>query len=127
MTDFAAILKEAHEAAAAAQVGMVEGRGLDCGFAWVTISGTEPLARYCRKKTAEHEANAKLEMSPIGRATEYSLARFHGGKGYPTGWQFWKPGDYAGQSIGIHIKGAEAFNEVLAKYNIRGTTGSRYD
>jgi hypothetical protein len=113
---FASILSEAHAAAAKAQEGMEEGQGLDCGFAWVTISGNEPLARYCRKK----EASLDRMTVPYSERGKY-------GSKASTGWQWWKPGNYPGQSINIHEAGARAFNLVLAKYNIRGTVGSRFD
>lgn len=118
--DFEAILTEAFAAAetAIAAKGPENMNAVDCGFAWVNISGTEPLARYCRKQ--------------ISQATEaerrtFEFSRRFGDKGYPSGWQWWKPGSFAGQAIGHHIAGATAFNEVLAKHNIRGTVGSRYD
>lgn len=40
---------------------------------------------------------------------------------------WWKPGGFNGQAIGHHEAGAKAFRDVLAKHNIVGTTGSRYD
>lgn len=109
--DFEAILTEAHQAAIDAQSGMQEGRGLDCGIAWVTISGVSPLARYCR--TRDHNSTFN--------------ARHYGSKGYPTGWKWWKPGGYPGQSIGIHEAGARAFRDVLAKHGYSAEVGSRYD
>lgn len=115
--DFEAILNAAHEAAKAAQVGMVEGRGLDCGFAWVTISGNDALARHCRKqiKAAGGERNLTFEQS-----------RLYGRAGEP-GWQWWKPGGFPGQSVGIHEAGARAFRDKLAEYGIRADVGSRLD
>jgi hypothetical protein len=114
MQDYGAIFTEAKAAAVAAVAEMqktyAEGYGgLDCGFAWVTIPGTEPLARYCRKMAAE------------------TGGRQYGSKGYPTGWQFWNPGEYGGQSIGFKEAGAKAFQMALAKYGISGTVGSRLD
>jgi hypothetical protein len=118
MIDFDAILTEAHAAAVAAQVGAVEGRGLDCGFAWVTIDGTAPLARYCRK-----EAKRLLAEG----AQQGGVRRRLGDKGYPTGWQFWCPGSWAGQSVGVHERGAKAFRDALARHNISATVSSRLD
>lgn len=112
--NYAQILNEAHAAAKAAQAGMVEGRGLDCGFAWVVVDGTDGLARYCR---------AEIKR----QGGERQASRDLGSKGYPTGWRFWKPGDCAGQSIGIHEAGAKAFRDVLASYGIRADVGSCYD
>jgi hypothetical protein len=119
--DFEAILTEATAAAEAAIAakGPENMNALDCGFAWVNISGTEPLARYCRKMINASGANA----TPANLAA----LRKYGGKGYPSGWEFWKPGGFNGQAIGHHEAGARAFNEVLARHNIRGTVGSRYD
>lgn len=108
------ILAEAHAAAKAAQVGMVEGRGLDCGFAWVVVDGQDALARYCR---------AEIKR----QGGERQASRNLGSKGYPRGWQFWKPGDFNGQSIGVHEAGARAFRDKLAEYGIRADVGSRLD
>lgn len=116
--NFEQILNEAHAAAKAAQVGMVEGRGLDCGFAWVTIAGNSPLARYCRKQIKEAGGEHKLT---------FAQRRRFGDKGYPSGWQWWQPGGYAGQSIGIHEAGARAFRDKLAEYGYSADVGSRYD
>lgn len=109
--DYDAILKEAHAAASAAQAGMVENPyALDCGFAWVTVSGNDPLARYCRKV-------AKTSTD----------RRFTGSKGYPSGWQWWCPGAFSGQAVGIHEVGAGAFRDTLGKYGIRADVHSRLD
>lgn len=109
-SQFESLLAAAHQAARDAQAGMKEGTGLDCGFAWVVISGNEPLARYCRSRITQHGAHRSV----------------YGSKGEP-GWQWWKPGAYAGQSIGIHEAGAKAFRDVLAVYGIRADVCSRYD
>lgn len=42
-------------------------------------------------------------------------------------WQWWKPGGFAGQSVGIHEAGARAFRDKLAEYGIRADVGSRLD
>jgi hypothetical protein len=76
-TTFAHVLEVAHIAARQAQAGMVEGIGLDCGFAWVTISGWHPLARWCRKAMAEAPGATRS---------------FYGDKGYPKGHQWWEAG-----------------------------------
>lgn len=112
-TTFHKILLAAHGAAVGVQASMVEGQGLDCGFAWVTVDGNHPLARYCRNV-----------VKTMGEKTTHG---FYGSKGYPRGWQWWEPGHHPGQSIGIHEAGARAFRDVLATYNIVGTVGSRYD
>lgn len=112
----AGILVAAHAAAeqavAEASAKFDEMRGA-CGFAWVTISGTEPLARHCRKQ---------LKASGDQRAS-----RHFGDKGYPTGWQFWGPGNHNGQRIDIKEAGARAFRDVLAANGIRADVGSRLD
>lgn len=111
MVDFEKILDEAHAAASMAQVGMIENmNALDCGFAWVTLGGNEPLVRYCRSL-----------------AKKNGDRRRYGSKGYPNGWQWWCPGDFNGQSIGIHETGAKAFRDMLALYGIRADVGSRLD
>ena len=118
--DYEAILNEAHAAAAeAVKVAATrydEMRGA-CGFAWVTISGTEPLARYCRKQ---------LKALPIDGTRTASRMRL-GSKGYPSGWQFWNPGNHGGQRVDIKEAGAKAFRDVLAKHGIRADAGSRLD
>lgn len=114
--NYRAILQEAHGAAVAATVNLVEDRNaLDCGFAWVTIAGTEPLARYCRK------------AQPDSLNVSHSERRFFGSKGYPKGWQFWCPGNAPVQAMGIHLEGARAFAGVLNKHEINANVGCRYD
>lgn len=117
--DYEAILNEAHNAAAAAValMGPEDTNALNCGFAWVKISGTDPLARFCRKtlKAAGSEA-----------ATPLTTRRRYGSNGEP-GWQWWKPGGFNGQAVDHHIAGARAFVEVLGRYGIRADLGSRLD
>lgn len=118
--DFDNILIAAHAAAAAAQKGMVEDmNALDCGFAWVRIDGTEPLARHCRKVLKKAEASL-----PKGAPLH---TRWYGSKGYPSGWQFWCPGDAPVQAVGIHEAGAKAFAIKLGEYGIRADWSSRLD
>lgn len=111
--NFQAILDEAHAAAelSAKNTTIDEMRGA-CGFAWVTIDGVSPLARFCRKMIKE---------TPDRRAQ-----RQYGDKGYPRGWQFWGPG-YNGQNVDIKEDAAKAFRDVLAKYGYNATVGSRLD
>lgn len=75
----------------------------DCGFAWVTIKPAR------------------------GQFVSWCKANGHGSNGYPSGWEFWKPGKFAGQAIGHHRAGAEAFASVLARYGTRADVGSRLD
>lgn len=117
MTDYEAILRYAHTTAKRALETEARDRpenphAFDCGFAWVTIDGNHPLARWCRK-------NAHKDGS----------RRYYGDKGYPRGWQWWKPGsdEFPGQSIRIFEAGARAFRDALAEHNIVGTVGSRLD
>lgn len=124
MLDFELVLRAAHAAAEAAVLSEAHARpegpyALDCGFAWVTISGTDPLARYCRAqiKLVEHPGQ------PAARERYHKL----GSKGYPSGWQWWKPGNWWGQSIRVHEAGARAFRDELAKFGIRADVGSRLD
>lgn len=115
MLDYQKILDEAHAAAAAAQAGMVENQmALNCGFAWVTVDGTDGLARYCRNAIK-------------AAGGEHKAPRGLGSKGYPRGWQFWKPGSFNGQQVDIHEAGAHAFRDKLAEYGIRAEAGSRLD
>lgn len=118
--DYEAILTEARTAAvkAASHAAMIydDMRG-SCGFAWVQISGQEALARHCRKQ---------LKALPID-GSRTADRRAYGDKGYPTGWQFWNPGDHHGQRIDIKEAGAKAFRDVLGKYGIRADVGSRLD
>jgi len=109
--DYEKILLEAKAAAIAAvkAKGPANPFALDCGFAWVKLDGNHPLSRYARK-----QANGQH-------------SRLYGSKGYPTGWQWWDPGEFPGQAIGHKEAGAKAFRDVLAKYGISADVGSRYD
>lgn len=120
-TDYEMILAEAHGAAIFAvrdaSRKFDEMRGA-CGFAWVNISGNEPLARFCRKE---------LKAYDKAGVTNPLMRHALGDKGYPSGWQFWNPGNHGGQRIDIKEAGAKAFRDVLAKYGIRADVGSRLD
>lgn len=112
--DFDAILSSAYKAAADAQAGLVEDmNALDCGFAWVTVKGNTAFAKWCKQ-----QADA---------ASDRWVARNYGSKGYPKGWKFWCPGSFGGQSMPIHLAGAEAFAYVLQANNIEADVGCRYD
>ena len=119
-TDYAIILDAAHKAAetavAIASIKYDEMGGA-CGFVWVVISGNEPLARYCRKQ---------LKALPIN-GTRTAERRPFGDKGYPSGWQFWNPGNHGGQRVDIKEAGAKAFALKLAEYGIRADWASRLD
>lgn len=123
--DFAALLTKAHQAAAVAVAAVHEDpNAFDCGFAWVKIDGRTPLANYCRKMI--RQAGARLSGAEKHTA-EANAALEHGSKGYPTGWQFWRPGHDHRQSIRIHEAGANAFRNVLAEAGIEAEVGSRLD
>ena len=123
--DFAALLTKAHAAAkeAAAKV-QEEPNVFDCGFAWVKIDGRSPLAAYCRKMI--RQAGARLEGRDKQIAEQNSKLE-HGSKGWPTGWQWWKPGADPRQSIRVHEAGANAFRQVLADAGYYAEVGSRLD
>lgn len=110
MIDFRSILEEAHAAARHAAKDMPDIGA--CGFAWVTVGGNEPIARWCRKQ-------------PHGSSWDAGRG-FYGSKGYPKGWQWWGPG-YNGQSIDAKEVAACAFRDVLGNHGIVATVSSRLD
>lgn len=127
--DFEAILTEAHKAAneaikAEIAVRPENERDFDCGFAWVIIDGNSALAAHCR--AAIKKAGDGLPGT-TRRDTVMKATRLYGSKGYPRGWQFWKPGDFNGQSVRIHEVGSKAFRDALANHGIRADFGSRLD
>lgn len=115
--DYAAILEEAHAAAheAVAAEGPENIYAANCGFAWVVISGNEPLARWCR---AQRKRMAN---------DTYASRAYFGDKHWHKGWNFWNPGDFSGQQVSHKEAGARAFRDALAKYGIVATVGSRLD
>lgn len=114
---FQTALNNAHKAAAAAQVGMADNpAAFDCGFAWA-IAHDLAFMGWCRKKAKALDAEGKRRE-----------AMYYGSKNYSTGWQFWTPGDFNGQSIGVHEAGAKAFAESLSReLGFRVEMGSRLD
>jgi len=74
-----------------------------CGFAWVTVF---------------EKASTKL-----GRALKELGFR----KAYDGGLQLWNPGGSHTQSMDIKETGAQAYADVLRKYNINAYMGSRAD
>lgn len=129
--DFTKILQEAHDAATQAIRDYFNGheeQPLNCGFAWVTIDGTSALARHCRKQLAE----------ATGSLAERNKVRLLcGDKGYPSGWEFWGPGNWPSeeevgrtvyaQDMTFRRVGAEAFQKKLAEHGISATVGTRLD
>lgn len=100
-----------------------------CGFAWVYIDGTSPLAHWCRaeiKRRTKHHARPEHVTSDTVRILREAQA-FCGNKNDPRGWKWWKPGKFNGQAIRIHEVGAKAFRDALAEHGISATVGSRLD
>lgn len=81
-------------------------RGFDCGFAWVTLPGNTPFARWLKRQ---------------GIAS----------KSYPRGLQIWysKLHNLPTQSVSVHRAAAEAACDVLSHGLQTSTigTGSRLD
>lgn len=75
-----------------AKLGPEGQRGSDCGFAWVSLPGNIPFARW---------------------AKEQGLAS----KGYPTGMQIWYSTmhDVPTQSVSVHEAAARAVRDVLSR------------
>jgi hypothetical protein len=129
MHDYGKILDEAFAAADAAIAKRFdEGhreQPFNCGFAWVTIPGTHPLARYCRKII-----RTELGMYNASR----DVIRRYGDRGYPKGHQWWKPGSWPAnapdryqQDMSFHYAGAHAFAKVLKAYGIDAKAHQRQD
>jgi len=139
--DYQAIFDRANAAAVVAVARENEAHGDmgACGFAWAKIDGNDGLARWCRKQIRLAVANRDaIEAIPLTRAQiengvsrDYLASRRaemqYGSKGHPGGWEFWSPGDYAGQSVAVKEAGAYAFAAVLSAYDIRCAPGSRLD
>jgi hypothetical protein len=95
--DFAKLWAEVQQAAQLAaeaqdrKLGDENGRGLDCGFAWVTLPGNVAFARWAKKQ---------------GIAS----------KGYPTGLSIWysKLHTLGTQSVSVHEAAARAARDVLS-------------
>lgn len=114
--DYDNLLKRAHAAAklAADAEELANGHNwFPCGFAWVTISGTSPLARHCSKK--------------LDNSNPSTTSVTYGDKGYPKGWQFWCPGHRSTQRQETYKAGATAFAKVLTNAGIEATTSSGAD
>ena len=146
--DMEALLSACYQKAdAAIAARFVEGKReqpYNCGFAWVKIDGTLPLARYCRAVRKELDieranlaarataAQDYAEVSRINREYNIKMNRY-GDKGEP-GWQFWKPGswpkdapDNYQQDMDFHMTGARAFVQALAEAGIRADASCRLD
>lgn len=131
--DFERILVNAHAAARSAVVDCEqanpESNSDPCGFAWVVIDGTSSLARWCRaeiKRRTKAHARPEHITSDTVRILREAQA-FCGNKNDPTGWKWWKPGNFNGQAIRIHEVGSRAFRHELAKHGISATVHSRLD
>lgn len=106
-TDWAAVIKEAFEAAAEATQAHIDanpGVWYPCGFAWVNI-------KPARGKLVEllKDAGEGYTDSYYGGYTVYNPSKHH------TQWMDAKE------------KGCRAFVEVLKKYGIKGTSCTRID
>lgn len=81
-------------------------RGLDCGFAWVSMPGNIPFARWCKAKGISS-------------------------KGYPSGQQIWysKLYDARTQSVSVHEAATCAARDVIAHclQSSQISMGSRLD
>lgn len=131
MSDFTAIFNEATEAATAAILAKFHSgdreQPFNCGFAWVVIDGRDPLVRWCRKKISD---------AMQGGASPREV-RQYGDKGYPKGWDFWKPGEWPtketmgftiyGQDMDFHAAGARAFADVLTRHGHKAVVRTRLD
>lgn len=110
--EFAALWERAKAAAQAAaekqntHLGVEGSRGFDCGFAWVSLPGNTPFARWAKAQ---------------GIAS----------KAYPSGLQIWysKLHSVNTQSISVHEAAARAARDVLS-HGLQTSTismGSRLD
>lgn len=89
-----------------AALGDENSRGLDCGFAWVTIRPAR------------------------GAFVSWLKKHGHGHNAYGGGWEIWYSefSDGRTQSISVHEAAAKAFRDSLVQdLGISPTVGSRYD
>lgn len=102
-------VKAAAQAAAIAkdaELGAESARGLDCGFAWLSIHPARgPMVTYLK--------------------TVLGARRDYGGGGY--GIWYSKLHDVPTQSIAVHQAAVAAAVTVFGNYNIRAWAGSRLD
>lgn len=92
------ILNKAHLAAQAAVKDKKDDGA--CGMAWV-VSTDRKLNAWCKKQLPI--------MTIAGRHDHVT----YGDKHHPSGWQFYKPGNFRGQAVLAHEAGADAFCQVL--------------
>jgi hypothetical protein len=89
-----------------AQTGGNEyGEPMYCGFAWVDVAVT-------RTNSKEAKALESIGFKPSHRAKTMTL---------------WDPAQHRGQSMDCKEHGAQAYAEVLQKYGINASMGSRAD
>lgn len=114
---YSTALHNAYKAADAAQAGMIENmNALDCGFAWVVVHDNA-FMKWCRDN-----------CEGVGKPDTGKPRGYYGSKHWASGWSFWCPGSFHGQSVGIHEAGARAFSNSLAhELQIRCEFGSRLD
>jgi hypothetical protein len=89
------------------RLGPEKDRGLDCGFAWVTI------------KPARGPLVAELKRLGLGETRDY------GGGGFQVWYS--KLHSVPTQSISVHIAAARAFAETATANGYPASYGSRYD
>jgi len=103
---------------------------LDCGFAWV-VTHDRSFNGYCRKQRdilLAKESGARINKDESHASELSHQAMKYGQKNWSTGWCFWKPGNFVGQSITGHEAGARAFRDSLAhELGIYVEMGSRLD
>lgn len=124
MLDYGKILDEAHKAAAKAQLGMTE-QPMNCGFAWVKVSGNSGLANYCRKQMKQRQE--LHDKKQIGPRTLAEGAQHFGSRSETGGWRWSYVGLFTGQDMDIKAAGCRAFQDVLANYGIAATVETRLD
>lgn len=136
--DFAKIFEDAHQAARDAVANEIATNGpedphaFDCGFAWVKVSGKSPFVRWIKKQLAEkfcakYVGGNLRNLDGTWAPSKPRESLRYGSPGYPTGWQFWKPGEFPGQSIRIHEAGSRAFAKHLTDNGIDAYMDSRLD
>ena len=81
------------------------GEPMYCGFAWVDVAVT-------RTNSKEAKALESIGFKPSHRAKTMTL---------------WDPAQHRGQSMDCKEHGAQAYAEVLQKYGINASMGSRAD
>ena len=124
-------LRKAHAAAREATAKEKDyPQRLDCGMAWV-VTHDRAFNGWCRKMAEIYRAKsegARIDKDLIRAQALLEKVKEYGDKNWSTGWCFWKPGNFVGQSITGHEAGARAFRDViLRELGINAEVGSRFD